>query len=499
MADRRPDGDARAPGADAARVQGFADRVAAMVQAPTVCMTLEAGGRLRTVARSPQSQQAPHVLELPDHPSVAESLRSGAPAFLDVDLSSVFGASQALLVPWTDGEGSSGVFIIVGVSPGTHPRRSVGTIATAITQRMGEMRELARLEHQVAELEQTSTAFRSLVESTSDAVKVTDLDGRVRVWNSACESLYGYTAREVIGQVLPFVPAAKRSRLIAEMRSAAALGVEQTSDVVSSRKDGSLFSGSVTAIPLTDADGLPVGVLSVVRKVDTDSRLDQMQTDFVALVTQELKNPLTAILGFTQLLSRPEIRDDPAKRARTARALEERAQRMSGLVDELLLGSRVDRGELVLRRARTDLAALVTETVSAFEHSAPRHRFVIDIDTRIPAAGIDGPRVAQALTHLLSNAVKHSPFTDEILVKVVRDGGFASVSVTDRGAGMSAEDLARAFDRFYKAHGSGRDPGIGLGLFLVRSIAEAHGGTVTAVSKPAKGSTFTMRLPLAVS
>jgi signal transduction histidine kinase len=300
----------------------------------------------------------------------------------------------------------------------------------------------------------------------------------------------------VIGQVLPYVKRAERPRAIADYRRAASSGTVQEGEIRGTRKDGSRFTAAVTTVPLADSDGLPVGVFRIVRRVDADSRLEQMQSDFLSLVSQELRNPLTAILGYAQLLGRPEIRDDAAKRGRTVRALESRAQELSAVIDDLLVASRIDRGELVLRREPTDLASLVTEAVSRFEQFQPRHRFVIDADTRMPAADVDPRRIGQAVTNLLSNAVKHSPGSEEIRIKVVRDHERAAISVTDHGQGIRVDDRERVFD---KVHGATGEPGAGLGLFLVRMIVEAHGGNVTVVSKPAKGSTFTLKLPLVVS
>jgi signal transduction histidine kinase len=237
-------------------------------------------------------------------------------------------------------------------------------------------------------------------------------------------------------------------------------------------------------------------VLTIVRRVDADSRLDRMQGDFLSLVSQELRNPLTAVLGFAQLLARPEIAEDPNKRARTVRALESRTQEMAAVVDDLLLASRIERGELRLRRQPSDLATLVTETVTRFEQFQPKHRFLIDVDTRIPQIDVDARRIEQALTNLLSNAVKYSPGHEDVRISALPDGDEVVLSVADRGEGIPAAELESIFDRFYKAGASKDEAGAGLGLYLVRMIAEAHGGSVSVASKPKKGSTFTIRLPL---
>jgi signal transduction histidine kinase len=297
--------------------------------------------------------------------------------------------------------------------------------------------------------------------------------------------------------VLPHVASGERRRAVVELRRIASLGAVEEREIVAGRKDGSRFSATSTAVPLLDSEGLPAGVMTIIRRVEVDSRLDRIHGDFLSLVSQELKNPLTAVLGFAQLLARPEIAEDGQKRARTVRALESRAQQMAAVVDDLLLASRIERGELRLRLEPTDLATLATEAVGRFEQFQPRHRFLIDVDTRMGPVLLDARRVEQALTNLLSNAVKYSPEASEIRVTVIPDGDFAVIAVSDKGAGIPLAELERSFDRFYKGVSSQGEPGTGLGLYLVRMIADAHEGNVSVTSKPNVGSTFTIRLPLA--
>ncbi|MDO8963576.1 MAG: ATP-binding protein [Coriobacteriia bacterium] len=361
-------------------------------------------------------------------------------------------------------------------------------------------REREALERRVSELERSQRAFRALVEATSDAVFVIDLDLTVRSWNDGCERLFGWGAAAAIGLPAPFVPDTQRTRLRVALRRIASLDAVQDTEFLAERADGSRFGAHLQAVPLNDAQGASFGVLAIVRSVDADSRVEQMQDDFIALVSQELRNPLTSIVGFVQLLSRPEVLEDQSKRTRTLKALEVRSAQMIALVDDLLIASRIEKGELRLDREPVDLAGLVTDTVMRFEQFQPEHRFVIDVDTRIPRTELDVRRISQALTCLLSNAVKYSPDGGRIRVGVVESAGRGVISVADRGLGLPGDELDRVFDRFYKVPATGASAsGAGLGLYLVKVIAEAHGGDVAVTSKPGRGSTFTLRLPLSLS
>lgn len=451
------------------------------------------GGKIRFWG-DPGPGRRPAAFPASDAPSFARAWETGGAVALTRAEAERFGAEEATAVPFEAGD-AAGLCVIIGSGPerlGTMLDH-VGASASMLVRMLGEREERRR---RIGELEGSLTAFRALMEATSDAVKIVDLDGRIRAWNRGCERLYGYTAREVIGQVMPHVPPAGRTRAIADFRRIATLSTIEERQLVAVRKDGSLVSTTATAIPLHDAEGLQTGIMTIVRSIEADSRLERMQGEFLSLVSQELRNPLTALMGFAQLLGRPEIADDPRKRARTVRALESRAQRMATAVDDLLLASRVERGELLLKREPVELATLVPEVVGRFEQFESRHRLVIDVDTRIGPVSADARRLGQAVTNLLSNAVKYSPSGREVRVRVVRDGGDAVIDVRDHGVGIAAAEIERVFDRFYKTDADRAEPGAGLGLYLVKAIVEGHGGTVSVTSKQGQGSTFTIRLPL---
>jgi len=444
----------------------------------------------------PKDGRKPSTAPAQDYPAIVRAMAEDRAVSLSVAEAAKFGVKVAVAVPFAVDDDAKGVVVLLGLSETDQSPAAFAVLTSLASASVRDLRERDGLHKRVAELEQTVSGFRALMEATSDAVKIVDLDGRVRAWNAGCETLYGYRAREVIGKVLPHMTPDDRSRAVMDFRRIASLGAVEEREVVATRKDGSRLAATSTAVPLIDSDGLPAGVMTIIRRVQADSRLDQMQDDFLSLVSQELKNPLTAVLGFAQLLARPEIAEDPQKRARTVRALESRAQQMAAVVDDLLLASRIERGDLRLRREPTDLASLVTETVGRFEQFQPKHRFLIDVDTRMGPVRVDSRRIEQAVTNLLSNAVKYSPDADDIRVSVLPEGACAVISVTDRGDGIPLSDLERVFDRFYKGASTKGEPGAGLGLYLVRMIAEAHGGNVKVTSKPTHGSTFTLRLPL---
>jgi PAS domain S-box-containing protein len=487
------------PGPGRAEVEAL-DDLARRVQSalddrPVIFGVLERGARIRFWG-APQEGGRPPAGPVSAYPTIETSLRDGVTLSLSRDESARFRVERAAVVPAGVESGSRIAVVLLGATAEEETPKGLRALASAVENTLRLARERDELQRRVSELGQSVSGFRALMETTSDAVKIVDLDGRVRAWNAACETLYGRAAREAIGQVLPQVPPEGRTRMLADLRRIAAAGEVVETEGLAERADGSLITVTLTAVPLRDADDHPAGVMFIARGVASDSRLEQMQDDFLSLVTQELRNPLTAILGFAQLLSSPDIAADTGKRARTLRSLQARAQQMAAAIDDLLLASRIERGELRLERTPTDLAMVATEAVTRFEQFQATHRFVVDAESRMPLAYVDPRRVEQALTNLLSNAVEYSPATEPVCVVVGRSEGVAFISVTDAGEGVADAERGRVFDRFYKGASARARPGAGLGLYLVRMIAEAHGGDVALTSKPGKGSTFTIRLPL---
>jgi PAS domain S-box-containing protein len=479
-----------------AALDDLARRVrSALDDRPVVFGVIERGARVRFWGGPPEGVRPP-AGPLSAYPTIEVALRDGVTLALSRDESVRFRAERAVVVPVKTASGSRTAVVLLGASAEDETPKGLRALACAVENTLRLVAERDDLRRRVGELGQSVSGFRALMEATGDAVKIVDLDGKVRAWNAGCESLYGRSAREAVGQSLPHVPPEARTGALAEMRRIAAMGEVVETEAVAERADGSRITVTLTAVPLRDADDLPAGIMFIARGVSSDSRLEQMQDDFLSLVTQELRNPLTAILGFTQLLSSPEIVADTGKRARTLRSLQARAQQMAAAIEDLLLASRIERGELRLDRAPTDLAMLVTETVTRFEQFQTTHRFVVDAETSMQRADVDPRRIEQAVTNLLSNAVKYSTGAEPVRVAVVRAEGDAAISVTDAGEGVPADETERVFDRFYKGQSARARPGAGLGLYLVRMIAEAHGGDVALTSKPLKGSTFTIRLPM---
>jgi two-component system OmpR family sensor kinase len=232
-----------------------------------------------------------------------------------------------------------------------------------------------------------------------------------------------------------------------------------------------------------------------------NSMLDQIEASdqrlrrFVADASHELRTPLAAVRAYAELFGRgAEERPDDLERVMTGIGRE--SERMSALVEDLLLLARLDEGR-PLERDPVRLDELATEAVETARAVDPSHPTDLAVEPLV-ALG-DRTRLRQVLDNLLGNARSHTPPGTAVHVRVSKNGGDAVIEVADDGPGMSAEQAERAFERFYRADPSRsrHSGGVGLGLSIVSAVTEAHGGTVSVETEPGRGTSFRVRLPLA--
>jgi signal transduction histidine kinase len=235
---------------------------------------------------------------------------------------------------------------------------------------------------------------------------------------------------------------------------------------------------------------------AMVDKVQTSQ---QIQRDFLANVSHELKTPLTSIQGFAQAMLDGAVADGEA-RNHAAGVIFEESDRLRRLVEDLLDLARIDAGQIEFKRQPVDMSALLGRVVDKLVLPAKEKGVVLESRLReLPPMIGDGDRLAQVFTNLVDNAIKHTPMGRKVVVHGDASQGWISIHVDDSGAGIPNEDLSRIFERFYqvdKARRGGKDRGVGLGLAISRQIVETHGGRIVAQSSVGKGSRFTVQLPI---
>ncbi len=226
-------------------------------------------------------------------------------------------------------------------------------------------------------------------------------------------------------------------------------------------------------------------------------RLSALRADFVSLVSHELRSPMASLLGSAQTLRERWRELAPEQRESFLGLIVHETTRLSALVEDVLDTSRIEAGTFSYSFGDVDLVALVRAATAAAESGQDEVAVHAKIAGTLPTVRGDAERLRQVLSNLIDNAVKYSPAGGEVRVSTRSENGRVEVAVADRGPGIPSEQQRLIFEKFGRAKlGDKTKPGTGLGLFIARSIAEAHGGRIDVDSAPDRGATFTLTLPL---
>jgi len=364
------------------------------------------------------------------------------------------------------------------------------------------------------QLRETQARFQLLVEAVKDyAIFMLDPTGRVMTWNAGAQRIKGYEAREIIGHHFSefYEEAEIRSGKCERELEEAARDGRFEDEGWRLRKDGTKFWANVVITALRTADGELIGYAKVTRDLTERRRMEEerlslaraeeairLRDEFLSLAAHELKTPLTVLQ--LQLDTLHDRMDQSGQRvAKKLQRAAQSSERLALLVESLLDVSRIATGRFALDIREFDLVDSVNRVVDSLRPSAERARCELTVKGEDAVVGSwDRLRLEQALTNLLSNAVKYGAGAP-IVVNVGRHGNDVMLEVRDHGPGIPAGELGRIFQRFERAASIRNYGGLGLGLYFIQAIVDAHGGTVTAGNASDGGARFQITLPLRVS
>jgi PAS domain S-box-containing protein len=386
---------------------------------------------------------------------------------------------------------------------------------TAIRGKNGEVEGFLKITRDLTErmlamesLRQSDERFRLFLECVQDyAILMLDVDGRVVTWNQGARRIKGYEQHEIIGKHFSaFYPEEALQAKLPERLLQRAIENGRTEDEGwRIRKDGSRFWGNVIITALHDSNGELRGFAKITRDLSEKRRVMELQeTDrrkdlFLATLAHELRNPLAPILMGVDVIAHSPA--DQTMVRNIAGTLKRQVDQMVHLIDDLLDMSRISTGKVMLKRSRVMLQEIVEsarETVAP-SISAREQELIIDMPRGAIMVEADSHRLAQVVSNLLSNAVKFTPRHGRIRLEIhVEQEEMLRITVKDNGKGIPKDELNRVFDLFEQGS-SQAEGGLGIGLTLVRSIIEMHGGMIHATSEgEGKGSDFTALLPIVV-
>jgi signal transduction histidine kinase len=225
-------------------------------------------------------------------------------------------------------------------------------------------------------------------------------------------------------------------------------------------------------------------------------RLSALRADFVSLVSHELRSPMAAVIGAARTLRARWRELVPDQREAFLALIADETSRLAAMIGDVLDTSRIDAGTFTYRFDDVDVAAVVNESVASSELGQDEVPVVAQVALGLPAVRGDRERLRQVVGNLIENAVKYSPAGSPVEVRARAVDSVLLVSVSDRGPGIAPVDQRLIFEKFGRVTGSQQKPGSGLGLYIARSIAEAHGGSLDVESRPGHGATFTLALPV---
>lgn len=363
--------------------------------------------------------------------------------------------------------------------------------------------------------------LEAIIESADDAIISKTLDGTLTSWNKAAQEIFGYTADEAVGQsVLMLIPNHLRDEekmILSRIRNGERVQHYHTKRRA---KDGRLLDVSLTVSPIKDENGKVIGASKILRDITRQKQIEEerdallarekeareqaeqasrAKDEFLGLLSHELRTPLNSILGWTRILSSHHLDEAAAEQA--LETIDRNAKLQARLIDDMLDVSRIISGKLRLDAQPVDLTSVINSAVETIRPAAEAKQIHMYVTLDFGTGNVlgDPVRLQQVVWNLVSNAVKFVPRQGSVRVSLRRVNSHLELVVSDSGPGIDEDFLPFVFERFRQADSTThkRYAGLGLGLSIVRHLAELHGGTVEAAnSTDGQGAVFTVRLPV---
>lgn len=376
--------------------------------------------------------------------------------------------------------------------------RSEDIYPLLIAQMAAGLRAVLRAQVLAKEQQRRTAIFQ---QSTEGILSV-DAALRILDFNPAMERLTGWREHEVLGRFYVEVlrPKDRQGNDLGLQGSPILLAFagQRVADreMLIVARDGQQFDVSVTASCIYAAHGEPIIGILTVRDITHEREQEEHRSTFISVISHELQTPIAIIKGYASTLARSDTTLNPEALRTRLKAIEEEADRLNKLVGNLLYASRIQAGGLQMDITPLDLARLIERVAEHQRVKNPDATIVLDLPLHLPLVMADRDRIEEVLQNLLDNAIKYSPGKAQITVTCRATGKEVITSVSDMGMGIPLREQPQIFERFHRAsEGTGLGiQGAGLGLYICRSIVEAHGGHIWMDSTLHRGSTFSFSL-----
>lgn len=362
-------------------------------------------------------------------------------------------------------------------------------------------RDMSKQKRAEDELRAAKEYAETIIQSSGDMIISVDMNRNVFQFNPAAERTFGYRKEEIVGRPVDQLYA--DSVTSAPIRDALRQHEKYTGEVMNRRKDGTLFPSSLSASLMRDADGNVVGSMGISTDITDKKALERQRADFVAMLTHDIKNPLASILGYVDLLVEETAGRRTAEEDDFLQRTKDNVLTISALISNYLDLAKVEAGQLVLYKAGQDLPALLQRVVTLHGSVARRHRLTVtvSIEEHLPEVVGDQSALERVFSNLLRNALKFTPETGKIDIRAFfhKKDHVVIVEMQDTGPGIAPEEMPLLFERYRRTIASRYHEGTGLGLFIVKTFVEAHGGRVEVDGNWGHGACFRVILPAPVA
>jgi len=345
-------------------------------------------------------------------------------------------------------------------------------------------------------MEQAIQQLAAIVESSDDAILATTLEGKIMTWNPGAERLYGYTRAEAVGKHVSMLHDRHHDDAAVFRQIVGGDRVSRL-ETVNLTKDGRRIDVSLTVSPILDKGGRIVSASTIAHDITGRKLLDRMKDDFVGTVSHELRTPLTAIKGFIELVADGDAGPVTDTQREFLQVAARNSDKLGVLINDLIDMNLIESHRLEIRLEPLDLASVLADVASTFRMMAQSKGLAFRQDVApLPQVLGDSARLVQVFSNLVSNAIKYTP-RGEVGIQAAPSGAGVEVTVHDTGIGLSREEHAQLFTRFFRGRSSvvTEAGGTGLGLVIAKAIVERHDGRIDVESRPGEGTRFRVTLP----
>jgi PAS domain S-box-containing protein len=356
------------------------------------------------------------------------------------------------------------------------------------------------LKYAIEKITKEEKKMTAIVNSLAEGLILVDSNNRVLHINPAAEYLLGVNVNQIGEDFTQLIQDGELTKVLTESQRQVALNKTAASEVPVDRNGEQLIL-RVVASPFLDENGAILGTVYVFDDITREKEIDRMKSDFVSLVSHELRTPLTSIIGFVSFILDGKAGAINEKQRNSLMRVQRQSKRLTALINDLLDVSRIEAGRIQMNQSAISIREIANHRIEEIRPQADAKSIALELIAPefVPTIIGDEERLGQVFTNLIGNAIKFTPENGAITIKLEVDSNLIHVEIIDTGPGIPPEERQKIFDKFYQMSDfrTRQQGGSGLGLSIVKSIVEAHGGKVWVDDGiGGKGSNFQFTLPM---